>query len=82
MKSDSLAVESKISIKRGESKETKRYLLCLFLIPPQLNPKVKLFRLAIHYSRLICRNYFADGKLPLKRQLKSHKYAMWLTLTP
>ncbi|TGZ52798.1 Uncharacterized protein DBV15_07554 [Temnothorax longispinosus] len=54
----------------------ERFLSCLFLIPPQLNPKVKLSRLAIHYSRLTCRNYFADGKLPLKRQLESHKYAM------
>ncbi|KYN35499.1 hypothetical protein ALC56_10056 [Trachymyrmex septentrionalis] len=47
-----------------------------FLIPSRINPKVKLFRLAIHYSRLTCRNYFGHGELPLKRQLESHKYAM------
>ncbi|EGI61005.1 hypothetical protein G5I_10767 [Acromyrmex echinatior] len=41
-----------------------------------INPKVKLFRLAIHYSRLTCRNYFGHGELPPKRQLESHKYAM------
>ncbi|KYN07941.1 hypothetical protein ALC62_01123 [Cyphomyrmex costatus] len=43
---------------------------------PYKSAKVKLFRLAIHYSRLTCRNYFGHGELPLKRQLESHKYAM------
>lgn len=71
IKSDSLSEGHKISTKRerGIKRDRTFSYYRLFLIPPRLNPKVKLFRLAIHYLRLICRNYFADGELPLKRRL-------------